>query len=159
MSEKRHKTYKRERRNRHSIQQPPGKRQRANQLTHTTTHLLTHQWIPFSPSSPPTQSPRLHPSPPPPSTPMVAPAAWAALLLRGHSSSTSASYPSSPASVSVPFLLHPCLLSPQYHSSPAFMTSLFSALVRPSLSRAGVMNHLFDIRRPTASALYYWPCN
>ncbi len=92
-----------------------------NQLTHTTTYLLTHQWIPSSPSSPSSPSPRPHPSLPPPSMPMVAPPGVAPLL-RGRSSSTSASYPSSTASVYVACLLtvayRPCSITPHtriYH--------------------------------------------
>jgi hypothetical protein len=129
MSETRHKTYKRERNKRHSIQQPPGKRRQANHhLTHRITYLLTHQWIPSSPSSPSTPSPRPHPRLPPPSR----------LLTEA---------PSIASSLKRPFLVDRCLISLitgkcfctlssaallidarislQYHSS--FMTSLFSA--------------------------------
>ena len=67
MSKTRHKTYKGERNERHSIQQPPGKRRQSKHLTHRITYLLTHQWIPSSPYSPSAPSPRRHPSPPPPS--------------------------------------------------------------------------------------------
>ena len=109
-----------------------------NQLTHTTTYLLTHQWIPSSPSSPSSPSPRPHPSLPPPSMPMVAPPGVAPLL-RGRSSSTSASYPSSTASVYVACLLtvayRPCSITP--HSHLSFRSS----------------RHW----RPTAAS-FYWPC-
>jgi hypothetical protein len=91
---------------RHSINWPQAKKT-TSQATHThnLTHThLTYQWIPSSTSSPPSRSPRRHPSLLSPSTPMAYPqeiTAAAASLLRGHSSSTSASYSSSAASVSV----------------------------------------------------------
>jgi hypothetical protein len=56
-------------------------------------------------------------------------AAWAASLLRGHSSPTSASCPSSAASVHVPCLLHLCLSSLQNHSSLTSIISFFSCFL------------------------------
>jgi len=138
MSETRHKTYKRERNKRHSIQQPPGKRRQANHhLTHRITYLLTHQWIPSSPSSPSTPSPRPHPRLPPPSR----------LLTEA---------PSIASSLKRPFLVDRCLIS-------LITVSLFIhdfvilRMIRPSLSRAEVTNHSFDKWRPTAAS-FYWAC-
>jgi hypothetical protein len=106
----------------------PG-RNKAEQLT---PHPLTHQWITSPPSSS-LPSPRQHRCPSIPTTPAVlmAQAAGCVSSLRGHdSSSTSASYPSSAASVSVPYLLHLCSSSMQHHrhrSSLAFRSSRVSS--------------------------------
>ncbi|KAF8494819.1 hypothetical protein F5888DRAFT_1713468 [Russula emetica] len=99
-----------------------------SQATHSHNHPpLTYLWIRSTPSSLSPPSPliqRPKPRPPSPSMPMAAQTPIASLL-RGHSSSTGASYPSSAASVSVPFLLHLCLSSLQHYSSLASTISFF----------------------------------
>ncbi|KAF8494818.1 hypothetical protein F5888DRAFT_603224 [Russula emetica] len=89
------------------------------------TYLLTHLWIHSSPSSLllPSPSPRRRRCPPSPSIPIVPLLPMAAQpplasLLRGHSSSTGASYPSS-----------------AHHSSLSSLISFFSCLLVRSHQR------------------------
>ena len=120
---------------------PSSDSQIAYLLTHTHPP-LTYPWIPFSPSSPPTQSPRWHLNLPPPSTPMdreTAPPA--ASLLRGRSSSTSITYPSSLASVFCTF--SSCTLA-YYPCSITIFTCIYQFVLlvfHHSPSHADIMIH------------------
>jgi hypothetical protein len=153
-----------ERNKRHSIYQPPG-RKRAEQLT---THLPLNTWIHSSPSSLPLPppSPSRCQSPPYPSIKAEVPAAATTEVASSFKrpsiilSDSALHNPHHRQVFSASCLLHPCLSMRVFpcskHSSPVFMTSLFSTMFRPSLSRAGAMNHLFDtgIWRPTAASFY-----